>query len=671
MDPNIFLDSPYTIEQLSSPGIIVSIIQPLVDKLYNPHDVSIGEIPIIYTCALRAHSSQYVCVVVYSLLVNRVQFLHERSNHAYHQSINVARALLCELVASKVLQRHDGGNSGSEALLLLAKVLVADFDPFQSGPDEVTQDNEQSFSWETSEREGSRIKSTALELAIISESKSFLSSSACQKVVDAIHKGRVIYTPFSPIDILPDHYKHRPISIYNPRKAPLLNQYRLIVPRTRYILEVCQFGLLLLLYLLAMVYRDGINFNSYELGFCVYAFGWVLDQFASVLEHGWPVYTQNLWSFLDVIFAFTYGIYFILRICGMTTDNAELSQLALDILTTGAPVLVPRLAFNVMSNNMLIVALREMMADFAILSLLAMWCSAGFLLAMTWLSNGLHSTTTISKWMLWVWFGLDGTGIEKSVDFHKVLGPLLMIAFAFLGNTLFLTLLVAMLSNDFSTIVANATTEIQYRRAVVTFGGVKSDSIFAYQPPFNIMAVCILLPLKFMVSPRWFHKINVAAIRTLNAPLLLIICLYERTYLWKDTKRKDFMPSRRRRLDLQGVSRFSVYSGIRAVFDNEPYESSLQDSPDINKSAVNIDNNRFLTVHESYQKGSFRSNVAHQRRRSRKPLYRLPYNISYPFKIRREFIQRFETLESSARRIEDAVRMLGEDLDESRKRALR
>ncbi|KAH9204983.1 hypothetical protein DL95DRAFT_318438 [Leptodontidium sp. 2 PMI_412] len=635
------IDNPYTIEQLSSSSITLSIVQPLADKFYDPHDVS----------------------TVYSLLVNRVQFLHERSNHAHHQSVNVARALLCELVASKVLQRHDVGNSGSETLLLLAKILVADFDPFQNALDDFTQGRS------TGEREGSGMKSTALELAIISESKSFLSSSACQKVVDAIHKGRVIYTPFSPIDILPDHYKHRPISIYDPRKAPLLNQYRLIVPRTRYILEVCQFSLLLLLYLLVMVNREGIDYNRYELGFCLYAFGWVLDQFASVLEHGWPVYTQNLWSFLDVIFAFTYGIYFILRICGMTAHNPDLSQLALDILATGAPVLVPRLAFNVMSNNMLIVAMREMMADFAILSLLAMWCSAGFLLAMTWLSNGLYSPTTISKWMLWVWFGLDGTGIEKSVDFHKVLGPLLMIAFAFLGNTLFLTLLVAMLSNDFSTIVANATTEIQYRRAVVTFGGVKSDSIFAYQPPFNIMAVCLLLPLKFMVSPRWFHKINVAAIRTLNAPLLLIICLYERRYLWKDTKRKDFMPPGRRRLDLQGVSRFSVYSGIRAVFDNEPYESPLQDSPDFSKSSVNIDNNRFLAVHENYPTGSSRNNVRHRRQRSRKPLYRPPHSVPRPFMTRKEFVQSFEVLESSTKRIEDGVRILCEGLGESGKRA--
>jgi hypothetical protein len=127
----------------------------------------------------------------------------------------------------------------------------------------------------------------ALELAIISESKNFLSSPACQKLVAAIHIGRIIYTPSSPIDILPDHYKYRPIALYEPRKAPLLNQYRLIVPRTRNILEVCQFAVLLLLYLLVMGNRDSVRFTGYELVFCAYAFGWALDQFASILEHGW------------------------------------------------------------------------------------------------------------------------------------------------------------------------------------------------------------------------------------------------------------------------------------------------------------------------------------------------------------------------------------------------
>jgi hypothetical protein len=37
-------------------------------------------------------------------------------------------------------------------------------------------------------------KMTALEIALISESKIFLSGSACQKVIDAVYRGRIVYT---------------------------------------------------------------------------------------------------------------------------------------------------------------------------------------------------------------------------------------------------------------------------------------------------------------------------------------------------------------------------------------------------------------------------------------------------------------------------------------------
>jgi len=77
-----------------------------------------------------------------------------------------------------------------------------------------------------------------------------------------------------------------------------------------------------------------------------------------------------------------------------------------------------------------------------------------------------------------------------------------MVCFAFLGNTLFLTILVAMLSNTYTTLANNATAEIQFRRAVLTFEGVKSDSLFAYRPPLNFLALITLLPLKFILSPR-------------------------------------------------------------------------------------------------------------------------------------------------------------------------
>lgn len=85
------------------------------------------------------------------------------------------------------------------------------------------------------------------------------------------------------------------------------------------------------------------------------------------------VYAQNLWSFLDVIFAIIYWAYLILRIHGWVTDDLAPGQQAVDVLAMGAPVLVPRLAFNLLSDNLVFLSLRSMMADFTALTALSAW----------------------------------------------------------------------------------------------------------------------------------------------------------------------------------------------------------------------------------------------------------------------------------------------------------
>lgn len=187
--------------------------------------------------------------------------------------------------------------------------------------------------------------------------------------------------------------------------------------------------------------------------------------------------------------------------------------------------------------------------------------------------------------MVWIWFGLDGTGIDEAPDFHWLLGPVLMVLFAFLGNTLFLTILVSMLSNTFSAIVANAVQEIQFRRAVLTFEGVKSDAIFSYMPPFNILALIVLLPLKWSISERMFHKIHVTAVRVLNLPTLLLIAWYERKTLWITDKRRKYGGRRINWKNINGpsithaqywaISRFSVHGDLHAVFEVDPPQSVL------------------------------------------------------------------------------------------------
>lgn len=102
------------------------------------------------------------------------------------------------------------------------------------------------------------------------------------------------------------------------------------------------------------------------------------------------VYTQNLWSFLDVGFICIYSIYVMLRLHGWRVGQLGPGEQAFDVLALAAPMLVPRLAFTLLSENLVLLCLRSMMADFFFLTALSAWCFFGFLLSLLWLGEGAH-----------------------------------------------------------------------------------------------------------------------------------------------------------------------------------------------------------------------------------------------------------------------------------------
>ena len=599
---------------------------------------------------------------VFCLMVNRVQFAREETT-VKHQSTSHSRGILCELIAIKILRRFSEEYHGPQGLLVLAHILVSGFDTFQNAPFEVAEEHSKAHQWLDHGRIESDRKLTALEVAIISDSKNFLSTRPCQRVIEAIYHGSIVYTPTAYFEFLPDTYKYKDIGLYKPHEAPILDQHRLVVPRNRYCLEILHFVILLMLYMAQMEMRDKDNFTPFEVVFCIYTFGWLLDQFATILEHGWQVYTQNLWVYLDVSFGGAFMLYFILRLIGHSTDDTNITEIAFDLLAMGAPFLVPRLAFNLLSENMLFVSLREMMSNFVLLTLLAVWSFGGFLLASGWMSRGQHSPLTIAKWMLWLWFGLDSAGIEASPQFHWLLGPVLMISFTFLGNTLFLTILVSMLTNTFSTITANTDCEISYRRTVITFEGVKSDALFSYPPPFNILALIILLPLKLILTPRYFHKVIVYSVRTINFPVLISLSFWERRRLlarqmpswWKSL-------TTRWQWDNLGLA---VHGDLQTVFERAPPRSvygSVDLGPHNDEQHLQVPNMMMQHPHLEHLGDSLRKNSTNiffgggSRKESVGPYHEVTEQLHELFQEHgggRENKERFAHIESSIVRMEE------------------
>ncbi|KAJ7155368.1 receptor-activated Ca2+-permeable cation channel [Mycena crocata] len=516
-----FIDTPLTYEALTAPDLTYTLIHPLLEK---------------YCQLQRSHSN---LSIVFCLLLNRVHFI--RDENIATASVSQSRACLCEILAIRTLR--DYGNS----MIDLTVILTTSWPVYSGAGNEVLAHGRQEVAdFDEEERVGN-----AIEMAIVGRAKRFIKSTSCQKVIDGIWSGRYVYQAESSHAILSDAsliqsilsthiltplqtYKRTPIHFYDPHKAPVLDHYRLKVPAIRSVLEYANFLILFILFIVAIEMNEQKHINFPEMLFMIYALGFTLEKVAAMQEHGIKVYFKGTWASrpngFDMVFVATYCFYAFLRIYGVYHDHLRARALGVDCLALIACLMFPRLAFVTLKNNLMVLSLRAMMMQFLILMLIAAFCFGGFLYALWTLSRNQagYSASQIGWWMLDLWFGLDASGFDKSTDFHPIFGPVLMVTYACLSNTLLLTGLVSILSNTFATINEDAAAEAMFRKAVSTIEGVKADSLFSYQPPVNLIALCVMLPASYILSPRWFHKVNVFMIRTTSFPILLIISLYER-----------------------------------------------------------------------------------------------------------------------------------------------
>lgn len=497
-DVTHFIDTPLTYEALSAPDLTYTLVRPLAEKYRDLQH--------------RGNRS-----VVFCLLLNRVHFF--RDDNLATTALSRTRAYLCEILAIRCLREY-GDN-----LLDLAVVAVTSW-PVYSGADPAVLHLIQQENDDVDDRVGN-----AIEMAIISKAKRFIKSTPCQKVINAIWSGKCVYQADSSHSILSDTYKRTPIHFYNPHTAPLLDHYRLKVPAIRSVLEYLNFLILFLLFVIAVELNEVDHLNAWEIAFMIYSLGFSLEKVAAMQEHGIRVFFTGTWNGFDLAFIPVFCTYAVLRIYGIYHPTGTWAQtVGVDSLALIACLLFPRLAFVTLKNNLMVLSLRAMISQFVFLMLIAVFCFAGFLYALWTLSRARtgYSIGQISWWMVDIWFGLDAAGFEKAPEFDKVFGPILMVTYACLSNTLLLTVLVSILSHTFSTISEDAAAEAMFRRAVSTLEGVKADSLFSYQPPVNLFALWILLPASYILTPRWFHKVNVFLIRLTNFPILITIAFYER-----------------------------------------------------------------------------------------------------------------------------------------------
>lgn len=501
------IDTHLNWEELTSVDLNFSLVRPLSIKYSNFRSIAI----------------------LYCLMLNRIYFQREATRDLAFQSVNTTRAALCELLAMKLLKTFS--NDGLE----LVTSLTASFHPLAGANyEELKELHLSSSKIDITEitKEGLPPKqySNTLDLAIASSAKRFISTPLCQRCIDGIWHGKVVLSPIQAAHaILNDSYKKRPLSIYDPNKAPLLNHLRLRVPSIRSKLEFMTFVVILVLYVAALAQKGSPTWTVQETLFSIYLFGFAVDELAQLQEHGLSQYLGSLYNLIDALFCIISFFWFGLRISALRHGLTDRSDLSFDCLALGAVLLCPRVASSLVQDNVVLLSLKAMLSDFAFFTVLAMICFSGFAYAFYSLASEERWTFKAVLWlMLKVWFGSSYLGFDEARSFSLTFGPPLMIIYTIMSNTLLLTVLISLLSNTFQVVAMNANEEAMFEFACKTMSGITTDAIFSYQTPLNLLAIAIVMPLSFVVSPRWLHKINVFLIRLTSIHILLVIHVAER-----------------------------------------------------------------------------------------------------------------------------------------------
>ena len=327
----------------------------------------------------------------------------------------------------------------------------------------------------------------------------------------------------------------RSVTLYDPRDASLFKLSRLRVPRYRQFLSTCSFAVLLGLYLAVLIERS-LTITALEVVFWVWSAGFMLDEVVGFNEQGFSLYIMSFWNAFDLGILILLVAYYCMRLYGLlmpdirkhhTADNAY------DLLAANAVLLFPRL-FSVLDHyryfSQLLIAFRMMAMDLVAVFVLIVISCSGFFVAFT-LSFGTdeYNAASVAYALFQMLMGFTPAAWD-TWGTYNVLGKTILTLFLFICHFLIVTILITVLTNSFMAIVQNANEEHQFVFAVNTISMVKSDALFSYVAPTNVIA-WLLAPLRFVLNFRQFVRINRTVIKITHFPVLFLIYAYERTIL--------------------------------------------------------------------------------------------------------------------------------------------
>jgi hypothetical protein len=170
-----------------------------------------------------------------------------------------------------------------------------------------------------------------------------------------------------------------------------------------------------------------------------------------------------------------------------------------------------------------------MVVDLAAIFVLIIIACSGFFVAFTMAFTDDYDASAVAYALFQIFLGFTPAAWNVWPRYN-LLGRAILTLFLFICHFLIVTILITVLTNSFMAIVSNANEEHQFVFAINTISMVKSDALFSYVAPGNILS-WFLTPLRFLISFRQFVKLNRYVIKATHLPLLLSIYTYEKLFL--------------------------------------------------------------------------------------------------------------------------------------------
>lgn len=536
-------------DQLRSPQVSQFLIKPIQQQIRTSH---------------------FSKATLYALMANCLQFNKEVSMYPGNSGTSKTRALVCELLAIKLLKEFSTRE--------LIDALSYDFLPLQGLPTS-NGNSTPGPNWDSSHGAKAQPRAariSTLEIAIRAQSKRFLAHPLVVQQLEAIWAGTIVFhsaadnlhrppqkvTPnqnrgygaiggrganlqASPDRLQPakqrDHLDpvtfsvRRSATLYDPRDASLFKLSRLRVPRYRQFLSTCSFAVLLGLFLAVLIERS-LTITALEVVFWFWSAGFMLDEVVGFNEQGFSLYIMSFWNAFDLGILLLLVAYYCMRLYGLLMPDARKHQTAdnaYDLLAANAVLLFPRL-FSVLDHyryfSQLLIAFRMMAMDLVAVFVLIVISCSGFFVAFTLsFGTGDYDAASVAYALFQMLMGFTPAAWD-SWGTYNVLGKTVLTLFLFICHFLIVTILITVLTNSFMAIVQNANEEHQFVFAVNTISMVKSDALFSYVAPTNVIA-WLLAPFRFVLPFRQFVRINRTVIKVTHFPVLFLIYAYERTIL--------------------------------------------------------------------------------------------------------------------------------------------